>query len=423
MSDNLKGSKRMITHQESDKDVTLERRESIESGNPGERSIPGPPRVAVIVISDLQFGGAQRQVVELCNRMDPQRYEMHIVSLAEYVPLSRTLKHAGSRLYTISKKNKWDFTVAFQLARLLRKLKADVVQGYLFDACVAARIAGKLAGTRLVVDSERNCLGTFKKRHHLAYRATRSFVDIVVANSSAGADFNHREFGLEKSRYRVVHNGVDTDRFTRGNSAELRRKLGWDEGDLVVGMFASFKRQKNHQLLLKAAPEILKKFPNARIALVGDELYQGRDGSGELKKSIEREIERIGMNDRFLFMGNRDDVDQIYGACDLTVLPSLHEGTPNVALESMASGVPVVATKVADNEFVIPDGRVGYLVDLDDHAALAERISCLLEDHALRRKLGEQARAWVLEEFSCQRLADKTADVFDQALRMQSFRP
>lgn len=383
------------------------------SNDPGTR---GSPLVAVIVISDLQFGGAQRQVVELCNRMDPRRYEMHIVSLADYVPLSKTLRDAESRLHIVSKQNKWDFGVAFRLARLLAKLKADVVQGYLFDACIAARIAGRLAGTRIVVDSERNCSGTFKLRHHMAGRATRSFVDIVIANSTAGAEFNRREFGLEQNRYRVVHNGVDTERFQPGRFSELRRELGWDERDLVVGMFASFKRQKNHQLLLKAAPEFLKKFPHARIIFVGDELYNGRSGTAELKKLIEDEIDSMGLRDRFLFLGNRNDVDQIYGACDLTVLPSLHEGTPNVALESMASGVPVVATRIADNEFVIPDGKVGYLVDLGDHLALAERISQLLGDPTLRAKFGVQARTWVLEEFSCQRLAEKTADVFDQAL-------
>jgi glycosyltransferase involved in cell wall biosynthesis len=102
--------------------------------------------------------------------------------------------------------------------------------------------------------------------------------------------------------------------------------------------------------------------------------------------------------------------------CDITVLPSFFEGTPNVVLESMACAVPVVVTDVSDNPLVVPDCRVGYVVALGDDAAMADRICRLLLDETHRRDLGRAARAWVEQEFSIQRLATKTAAVFDAAL-------
>src|SRR5574338_1606365 len=114
-------------------------------------------------------------------------------------------------------------------------------------------------------------------------------------------------------------------------------------------------------------------------------------------------VDDIGVRDRCLFLGNRDDVERLYPACDVTVLPSLFEGTPNVALESMACGVPVIATDVSDNATIIPDGRAGYIVPLGDPARLAERIETILRDGALRASMSQAARAWVHAEFSTAR--------------------
>ena len=115
-------------------------------------------------------------------------------------------------------------------------------------------------------------------------------------------------------------------------------------------------------------------------------------------------------------LGNRSDVERLYPACDLTVLPSLFEGTPNVALESMAAGVPVIATDVADNASIIPDGRAGYIVKLGDAAGLAQKIVDLLSDHARRTAMAAAARVWVQSEFSTTRLAQKTEAVYREAL-------
>lgn len=370
----------------------------------------------VIVISNLEFGGAQRQVVELANNLDPGRVEVVVCSLSSYVPLGDTLHQRRDRERIIEKKFKFDLSVVPRLALLLRAHRADIVHSYLFDADIAARLAGRLAGTRLIVGSERNTDYHLKRRQLLAYRATFGSVDLIIANSNAGAAFNRRALGHPEATYRVVHNGVDTSRFAPAEAAEAKRALGLDADVPVVGMFASFKEQKNHPLFFAAAARVVQAVPTVRFLLVGDELYAGMHGSRDYRQLMDRRIDELGLRERCVLLGNRSDVERLYPACDLTVLPSLFEGTPNVALESMACGVPPVVTDVADNRLIVPDGRAGFVVRLGDEVALADRITGLLQDHDLRGRLGRGARAWIDENYSSRRMAEKTEAVYREGL-------
>jgi glycosyltransferase involved in cell wall biosynthesis len=313
-----------------------------------------------------------------------------------------------------------DFTVVPRLARLLRRLRADIVHSYLFSAEIAARLAGRFAGTPVIIGSERTTNYRLKKRNLWAYRLTRGCVDLIIANSNAGAAFNSRLLGHSPSLYRVVHNGVDTARFTAQDPRPIRHELGLEQDESVVGMFASFKPQKNHALLFAAFQRVAASWPRTRLLLVGDELVGGAHGADEYKSRMQALVDELGIRRHCLLLGNRGDVERLYPACDVTILSSLCEGTPNVLLESMACGVPVVATDVSDNRYVAPDGEVGYIVPLDDAAAMADRICRLLANKDLRQQLGKQARRWTEREFSIGQLAKKTEAVYLEALASHS---
>ena len=383
---------------------------------------PSRARVAVVVISDLEFGGAQRQVVELANHMDAARYDLHVVVLHDYAPLADSLRDAGRRLHVIQRRGKFDFTVVTRLRALLKQLGASVVHGYLFDAEIAARLAGRMAGAA-VIGSERNTDYELKRINKLAYGLTRWGHDFTIANSRAGAEFNARLLGQPSAQYRVVYNGVDVNRFQPRDSVALRAELGLRPEHRVVGIMASFKPQKNHLMFIEAAARVVRAVPDARFLFVGDELFQGSCDSAETKGKMLARVEELGLKLHCLFVGNRKDVERYFNVCEVTALSSLFEGTPNAALESMASGVPVVATDVSDHRHVIPDGRVGFVVPLNDVESFAERISRLLLNEEARRAMAHNARAWVMEEFSCARLGEKTADVYDEAVAKLEGRP
>jgi glycosyltransferase involved in cell wall biosynthesis len=273
-----------------------------------------------------------------------------------------------------------------------------------------------MAHTPVIVGSERNCDYTIKRVQKLFYRLTKAWQHASIANSHSGAAFNGRELGYPAGHYRVVHNGVNTERFRPGNGAGLRAKLGLSDENVLVGMFGSFKEQKNHRLLFRVAAELLRGHGECRFLLVGDQLHGGMHGSDEYKLGLDRLVDELGIRDHCRFVGNQPHVEEYYRVCDVTVLPSLHEGMPNVVLESLASGVPVVATDVADNALLIAHERVGLLVPSQDAAALGGAMRRLLDDSGLRRRYGEEAVRWIAANFSADAMARKAAEVYSALL-------
>lgn len=372
----------------------------------------------VLVIDDLGYGGAERQVVELANNLNADRFDVHICTLSNHTPLNNKLKlrNAGQRLHTVIRKNRFDFTVVPRLACLLRALKADIVHGFLFSAEIASRLAGRVAGIKLVIGSERNANKPIGRIQMLTYRLTQRCVDFIIANSNAGAKYNREQFNRPTSDYRVVHNGVDTERFRPRDGMRTRSKLGIPLTCPVVGVFAAFREQKNHSMLFRAFKLVLDSFPEARLLIVGDQPIDERSRTNSYKFQLNRVVDDLKIRHRCVFLGHQDSTEQLYPACDITVLPSLHEGTPNVLLESMACGVPVIATNVCDNEYVVRDGEVGHLVALGDDAGMARHMVSLLSNNALRQETGRKARNWVIEEFSTERLAEKMESIYTELL-------
>lgn len=386
------------------------------TGSNGIMKVTNERICVVLVIDDLEYGGAQRQVIELANNMDQDRFDVHVCTLSNYVPLGKQLKDSERKLHIVVKKNKVDFTVVPRLARLLKSLNADVVHSYLFAADIASRLAGRLAGTELIVGSERNANYSTKSRNILAYRITRKCVDLTISNSKAGADFNSKMYGQPASDYRVVYNGVDTERFRPRDRNAIRNELGIPSEKHVIGVFASFKPQKNHSMLFRAFRTILDSFQDTQMLIVGDQLHGNMASTGEYHARMEYLIDELRVRHQCTFLGNRNDVERIYPACDITVLPSLYEGTPNVLLESMACGVPVVATNVSDNSYVVKEGETGFLVELGDVEGMADRLQTLLDNNALRQEMGQKANSWVKKEFSIAQLVKKTENVYLESL-------
>lgn len=369
-----------------------------------------------IVISNLEFGGAQQQIVELANNLDPNEYEVHVVSLGEFVPLASSLRIPQERLHVVAKRWKFDITVPFRMASLFRSIDVKIVHGFLFDAEIASRLAARLAGVKFCIGSERNCDYSRRRLQLFAYRVTKSLQTRCVANSNAGAKFNSELLDYPDDHYTVVHNGVNTSRFTPGDGAAVRERYDLGARETVVGVFGSFKAQKNHKLFFRAAAILAERHSDVRFLLVGDQLQGGIYGSDHYKDEVNRLVDELSIRHLCVFAGNQDRVEEYYRACDLTVLPSYHEGMPNVVLESLASGVPVVATDVSDNRLLIPDGEVGYLVPSDDLQQLVVKVSDLIANHETRQRMARQSVTWIERQFSAQKMAQKMAQTYDALL-------
>jgi glycosyltransferase involved in cell wall biosynthesis len=399
------------------------------SGEPGA----GEPVRVMLLTSSLEAGGAERQVIELAKALVSSRFDPLVCSLSPEVPLAASLHERERRLVVVPKRWRFDVTTIPRVARVMRRERIRLVQSFLFDADMVARLAAPWGGAAAVIASERNSDYERPRLQSIFLKLTRRYVDALVANSRAGQRFTMRTLGMPESDVYVIHNGVDVQRFHPRDRVEARLALRLPAEGRVVGMVASFKPQKNHLLFLEVARRVVDRVPDVLFVCAGEVLrgagtsaFSLRAGTGahrnvdDYHRRVGQAIEEHRLGDKVRLLGAVDAVERVYDACDLTLLTSLHEGTPNVLLESMASGVPVVATAVSDNAEIVPEGRVGHVVPSGDAAAMADRVVALLTDDARREAMSRAAREWVEREFSTSALARKTGAVYDAVLRRKA---
>lgn len=370
-----------------------------------------------LVISNLEFGGAQRQLIELANNLSSNRFKVIVVSLSDYVPLSSKLNDAFVELVIVHKKSQYDISVVPRLAKVFRQRNIEIAHAFLFDAEIATRLACAIGGVSVMIGSERNSDYVIKANQKVAYALTRGMRHLCVANSNAGARFNASVLGYDLDHYKVVYNCVDTNRFSINDRAAAQAYLGIDCGSFVVGMFASIKPQKNHEMLLRALARTPKLRSSVTAIFVGDELHKGAQGTDSYAQAIRSLVAELGLEQNCYFLGNRPDVEKIYPACDITVLPSHFEGLPNVVLESMACGVPTVVSDVSDNAKVVRNGCDGFVVAANDEAEFTDRLLYLIDNPSLVEEMGSNARHRVEKDFSPKAFSHAISEIYSEALR------
>jgi glycosyltransferase involved in cell wall biosynthesis len=195
----------------------------------------------------------------------------------------------------------------------------------------------------------------------------------------------------------VIPNGIVVGpRPGAAERTEARRRLGLADADLVIGIAARLSRQKAHHVLLRAVALLRADRPRLRLVVIG---------GGAEEPALRALVAELGIAEHVVFTGVRDDVRELLPGCDVTCLSSVHEGAPLVVLESMAAGVPVVATDCGAVRDLVADGREGYVVPVGDPAALAARLGTLLDDPRMRADMGERARLRAQAEYSIEQTA------------------
>ena len=376
------------------------------------------PISVCLLISSLEFGGAERQVVELIRSFDRKRVNPMVCSLSPEVPLASLLPGKDQELCIVERHGRFDVTTVFRAAAILRQRHIDVVHAFLPDAEIVARLAAPLAGVPVVIASERNADYVRPLLHTIALKATQPLFDVMVANTMAGKRFDMRSLGLSDSRIEVIHNGVNVDRFCPDRQAglALRSQLGIPTQDPLIGMVGSFKRQKGHDCFLRMAAQLKKSFPNATFLIAGAPVRVGFEAGNQYEIEIKQMAAALNLGKQCRFIGNQKDMKAVYNACDLTVLLSRREGTPNVVLESMACSVPVIVSDVADNSLIVQDGKTGFVVPREDSDRAATLAETMLRVPADRMRMGAAARQRVCEEFSVRKTADKLEALYARCL-------
>jgi glycosyltransferase involved in cell wall biosynthesis len=297
----------------------------------------------------------------------------------------------------------------------VRRQRIALVHSYGLYPNLFAVPAARAAGARAIA-SIRD-LGDHLSwwRRHLQ-RWTCSLADRVVANAFAVRSRLIEE-GYPGGRVTVIHNGIDLERYRSLRTGDrVREELRIPRGAPLVAMLARLTHLKGAEYFLEAASIAGRACPEAHFLVVGDSKCLGL-GNPAYRPSLEALASRLGLDGRVRFAGFRTDVPELLAGAAVSVQPSLSEGLSNVVLESMAAGLPVVATAVGGNPEMVVEGETGLLVPPRDAAALAAALARLLSDAPLARRLGEAGRRRVAERFSLQAMCARTVDVYREVLQ------
>jgi lipopolysaccharide/colanic/teichoic acid biosynthesis glycosyltransferase/glycosyltransferase involved in cell wall biosynthesis len=366
----------------------------------------------VRVIARLNIGGPAIHVTNLSAGLDPSRFESLLVTGTENPGEGSLLNAAlarGIRPVVIreivgeASLKPRDLTALIALYRLMRAERPQIVHTHTAKAGFLGRLAARLAGVPLVLHTYHGHVlhgyyGPLKTRLLRGLeRALAPMTDRIIAVSEqVKADLVG--YGIARpAKISVIRLGFDLEPFLNSEThrGTLRGELGLDNGARLVGIVGRIFPIKNHRLFLEAAALVAGKEASARFVVVGD---------GILRPEMEEHARRLGIGDRVVFTGWRHDLPRIYPDLDVLVVSSKNEGTPVSAIEAMASGCPVVATRVGGLPDLIDEGTTGSLVPPEDAPALADAILRMLRNRDAARRMGQAARAQVSEQFRVERL-------------------
>lgn len=344
-------------------------------------------------ITPSKIGGAEVFVANLCESLPAlgAHVELFIPSGRPFVGY---MADRGIPAVTWKTHGKLDLLTILRLASLIKRTNADIIHTHLSTASLLGALAAKLAGKPSVAHV-----------HGLNTATCFTYSTLVIAVSNAVKQHLCAQ-GLDPNKIRVVHNGVDIQKFEPVNSADAKLKLGYDAKSPLFGVFGRLSSEKGQRVAIEAMFLLLKDYPTARLVLAGD----GKD-LDDLKTTAQA----LGITENIQFAGFANDIRCLMSACDAIIVPSLKEGFGLAAVEAMALERPVVASAIGGlNEIVLPN-ETGFLVAPNDPNIIAESIKQIIKDPILAESMGKRGRARVEESFNLPKQMQQVFSILSEA--------
>ena len=355
--------------------------------DPFGHKLETPVRIA-FGITDLDVGGAEKALVQLVTRLDRTRWTPSVVCLQPAGPLAEPLREAGVAVESLELRSWTGLPAAYRRwRRHVERRRPAILQTYLFHANLLGRLVGSFARVPILVSGVR-VAERRAKGHLLADRLTQRLCDAHVCVSRQAAEFQRVEAGIPTTRLAVIPNGVarlDSSLNPQSSILNPRSSL------VFVGRL---DRQKGVDLLFDALASLpAENRPNLTVI-----------GAGKERANLEEQSRRLSLESVVRFVGWQADPRTWIAAADALVLPSRWEGMPNVVLEAMALGKPVIAANVEGVGDLIDEGVHGWIAQPYDPRSLADALVRFLSVRERWTAMGDAARTRAENEYSVERM-------------------
>lgn len=359
------------------------------------------------VLHSLATGGLENGVVNLVLGTSTEINHAVVCLTSSAGAFARRLPREVPR-YALGKRPGQDPQAFVRLVRLFRQLRPQVVHSRnwaAFDAVLAAR----LARVPVVVHGEHGRDISDPEGRHSRRNTLRRLLSPLVTRFVTVSDDLRRwlvsTVGIPAYKVTTIRNGVDLAKFAPADRAQVRRTLALPVEARIVGTVGRLDPVKDHVGLVEAFRRIAGDFPDAALLIVGD---------GPCRAALLATVEHLGLEGHVRLLGEREDVPRVLGALDVFALPSIAEGISNTILEAMASGLPVIATRVGGNPELVEDEVTGVLVPPRDPPALASAITRYFDDPGLATTHGKAGRQRAEEHFSLPTMCRAYAGLYQE---------
>ncbi len=359
-------------------------------------------------------------VLNLANSLDPSRFGPIICSMrkAETFAKERATE-LNIKVIELYMGSFFNFSVLFQLYRILKKEKIDILHNFGFRPEIYGGIAGKISKCKgmlatvlhnptqdIILD-----YGFFVGSIMNFLRCLFSYFceDVIVAISN-DAKNGLLKLHFPKNKIRVIYSTIDEKSFQKKNinRKKILEKFGLKPNEFIVGTLATLKPRKGISTLIDAAKIVIQKIPNVKFLIIG---------KGPQKNELERKVKFLNLQNNVMFYDFIENVNEAYSIFNLMVLSSLTEGLPAVLLEAMFFGVPIVATKVGGIPEIIEDGVSGILIPPEDPEGLAEAIVKTYENPNFASEMAKNAYIRFEKYFTAEKMARQYEKVYKELLR------
>ncbi|ADE16286.1 sugar transferase, PEP-CTERM/EpsH1 system associated [Nitrosococcus halophilus Nc 4] len=365
------------------------------------------------VIFRLQTGGLENGLVNLINHT-AERYRHIIICLRDSTDFAQRIQQSDLAIYALHKREGKDPIIYFRLWRLLQGIKPSIVHTRNL-AALEMQGPAALAGVPIRIHGEHGWDIHDPEGKNWRYRWLRRLhqplIHQYIALSRPIVNYLCENVGIPPLRIKHIYNGVDTKRFHPKRDRSLLPTGFAAEDSLIIGTVGRLEPIKDQLTLVQAFVNLVRRIPGSenylRLVVIGE---------GSLRPQLESLITEADMTQLVWFAGERADVSALLQSMDIFVLPSLAEGISNTILEAMATGLPVVATRVGGNPELVADTLTGYLIPAADPGAMADSLASYVQNQNLIEEQGQAARRRVEEKFGIKSMVAQYTTLYDTLL-------